>query len=83
MHFFKPPGDHEAWWRSCPGRRTSPETLAAAAEAFARQLGKDPVVCKTEAPAGIVSRTLGQMLKRSHLAGGLGGGRPGRRGQRP
>ncbi len=28
----------------------------------ARALGKDPVVCKKGAPAGIVSRVLGQML---------------------
>jgi 3-hydroxybutyryl-CoA dehydrogenase len=34
----------------------------AAAEHFAKQIGKDPVVCKNEAPAGIVSRILGQLL---------------------
>ena len=44
-----------------PGEKTSAETLKRA-EAFAQQLGKDPVVCKAEAPAGIVSRVLGQML---------------------
>ncbi len=44
-----------------PGQKTSMETLETVA-GFARQLGKDPVVCKSEAPAGIVSRVLGQML---------------------
>jgi 3-hydroxybutyryl-CoA dehydrogenase len=44
-----------------PGKKTSQETLKAAEE-FGKQLGKDPVVCKSEAPAGIVSRALGQLL---------------------
>lgn len=44
-----------------PGRQTAKETVEEAA-VFARALGKDPVVCKKEAPAGIVSRVLGQML---------------------
>jgi len=44
-----------------PGAKTSPETLTAVT-ALAKQIGKDPVVCKNEAPAGIVSRVLGQML---------------------
>jgi 3-hydroxybutyryl-CoA dehydrogenase len=60
MHFFNPPVIMKLV-EIMPGKKTSPETLAAA-EAFAKQLGKDPVVCKSEAPAGIVSRTLGQLL---------------------
>lgn len=60
MHFFNPPTIMKLV-EIMPGRNTSPETLAGA-EAFARQLGKDPVVCKNEAPAGIVSRILGQLL---------------------
>jgi 3-hydroxybutyryl-CoA dehydrogenase len=44
-----------------PGKKTSSDTLKAAEE-FALLLGKDPVVCKNEAPAGIVSRCLGQLL---------------------
>ena len=42
-------------------QKTAQATLDAA-EAFAKQVGKDPVVCKNEAPAGIVSRILGQLL---------------------
>ena len=60
MHFFNPPVIMKLV-EIMPGRSTSPETLAIAAS-FARQLGKDPVVCKNEAPAGIVSRILGQLL---------------------
>jgi len=60
MHFFNPPAVMKLV-EIMPGEKTSPETLAAA-EAFARQLGKDPVVCKVEAPAGIVSRILGCLL---------------------
>ncbi|MBT8340089.1 MAG: 3-hydroxybutyryl-CoA dehydrogenase [Desulfatitalea sp.] len=60
MHFFNPPPIMKLV-EIMPGAKTSPETLAAAA-AFARQIGKDPVVCKNEAPAGIVSRVLGQLL---------------------
>lgn len=60
MHFFNPPTIMKLV-EIMPGKKTSQETLDAAA-AFAAQLGKDPVVCKTEAPAGIVSRVLGQML---------------------
>ncbi len=60
MHFFNPPVIMKLV-EIMPGAKTSAETLAAA-EAFAKQLGKDPVVCKTEAPAGIVSRTLGCLL---------------------
>ncbi len=60
MHFFNPPTIMKLV-EIMPGSQTSPETLAMA-EAFARQLGKDPVVCKNEAPAGIVSRILGQLL---------------------
>jgi 3-hydroxybutyryl-CoA dehydrogenase len=44
-----------------PGRQTSSQTLEIV-ENFAKLLGKDPVVCKNEAPAGIVSRILGQLL---------------------
>ncbi|MBW2700909.1 MAG: 3-hydroxybutyryl-CoA dehydrogenase [Deltaproteobacteria bacterium] len=60
MHFFNPPTIMKLV-EIMPGEKTSAETLERA-EAFAKQLGKDPVVCKTEAPAGIVSRILGQML---------------------
>jgi len=60
MHFFNPPTAMKLV-EIMPGAKTSPETLAAA-EALAKQLGKDPVVCKHEAPAGIVSRVLGQLL---------------------
>jgi len=60
MHFFNPPVIMKLV-EIMPGKKTSRETLEAAAQ-FARQLGKDPVVCKNEAPAGIVSRVLGQLL---------------------
>jgi len=60
MHFFNPPVIMKLV-EIMPGKNTSPETLKAA-EAFALRLGKDPVVCKNEAPAGIVSRCLGQLL---------------------
>jgi 3-hydroxybutyryl-CoA dehydrogenase len=60
MHFFNPPTIMKLV-EIMPGRQTSKETLALA-ESFAKQLGKDPVVCKNEAPAGIVSRILGQLL---------------------
>lgn len=60
MHFFNPPVIMNLV-EIMPGRRTSPATLETAAS-FARQLGKDPVICRNEAPAGIVSRILGQML---------------------
>jgi 3-hydroxybutyryl-CoA dehydrogenase len=60
MHFFNPP----VVMKLCeimPGKKTSQETLQAAEE-LAKRLDKDPVVCHTEAPAGIVSRVLGQLL---------------------
>jgi 3-hydroxybutyryl-CoA dehydrogenase len=60
MHFFNPPTIMKLV-EIMPGKQTSSETLSKA-EAFAKQLGKDPVVCKNEAPAGIVSRILGQLL---------------------
>ncbi|MCE5333822.1 MAG: 3-hydroxyacyl-CoA dehydrogenase family protein [Desulfobacteraceae bacterium] len=60
MHFFNPPTIMKLV-EIMPGRKTSPETLQAVTE-FAKKLGKDPVVCKNEAPAGIVSRVLGQLL---------------------
>ncbi len=60
MHFFNPPTIMKLV-EIMPGKKTSPETVAMA-EAFAHQMGKDPVVCKNEAPAGIVSRILGQLL---------------------
>lgn len=60
MHFFNPPAIMKLV-EIMPGQKTSQETLDAA-EAFAKALGKDPVVCKNEAPAGIVSRILGQLL---------------------
>jgi len=60
MHFFNPPTIMKLV-EIMPGKKTSQATLQAV-EAFAKQLGKDPVVCKNEAPAGIVSRILGQLL---------------------
>lgn len=60
MHFFNPPTIMKLV-EIMPGAKTSKETLAAA-EAFGKQVGKDPVVCEAEAPAGIVSRVLGQLL---------------------
>ena len=60
MHFFNPPTIMKLV-EIMPGSKTAPETIKAAEE-MARLLGKDPVVCKNEAPAGIVSRVLGQML---------------------
>jgi 3-hydroxybutyryl-CoA dehydrogenase len=60
MHFFNPPTVMKLV-EIMPGKKTSQETLKDA-EAFAKQLGKEPVVCKNEAPAGIVSRCLGQLL---------------------
>lgn len=60
MHFFNPPVIMKLV-EIMPGKHTSEATLKAA-EAFALQLGKGPVVCKNEAPAGIVSRILGQLL---------------------
>ncbi len=60
MHFFNPPVIMKLV-EIMPGKKTSPETLKAIEE-FAVKLGKDPVVCKNEAPAGIVSRILGQLL---------------------
>ncbi|MEM5786187.1 MAG: 3-hydroxyacyl-CoA dehydrogenase family protein [Syntrophobacteraceae bacterium] len=60
MHFFNPPTIMKLV-EIMPGRMTSPETLEAARQ-LAFKLGKDPVVCKNEAPAGIVSRVLGQLL---------------------
>ena len=52
---------HELAPEIMPGKETSQATLKAA-EDFALQLGKEPVICKKEAPAGIVSRILGQLL---------------------
>jgi 3-hydroxybutyryl-CoA dehydrogenase len=60
MHFFNPPVIMKLI-EIMPGKKTSQETLKAA-ETFAHQLGKEPVVCEAEAPAGIVSRILGQLL---------------------
>jgi len=60
MHFFNPPTIMKLV-EIMPGKKTAPETVQAAV-AFAVALGKDPVVCKNEAPAGIVSRALGQLL---------------------
>lgn len=60
MHFFNPPVIMKLI-EIMPGEKTSQETLKAA-EAFAHQLGKESVICEAEAPAGIVSRILGQLL---------------------
>ncbi len=60
IHFFNPAFIMKLV-EIMPGEKTSRETLKVA-EQFALQLGKDPVVCKREAPAGIVSRILGQLL---------------------
>ncbi len=60
MHFFNPPVIMKLV-EIMPGRKTEPATIKAVAE-LAAKLGKDPVVCRREAPAGIVSRVLGQLL---------------------
>lgn len=60
MHFFNPPVIMKLV-EIMPGRKTSRNVVESVNE-FALKLGKDPVVCKTEAPAGIVSRVLGQLL---------------------
>jgi 3-hydroxybutyryl-CoA dehydrogenase len=60
MHFFNPPVIMKLV-EIMPGQKTSPETLQTAVN-FAKELGKEPVLCRTEAPAGIVSRALGQLL---------------------
>jgi len=60
MHFFNPPTIMKLV-EIMPGAKTSQETRDAA-EDFAKSVGKDPVVCEKEAPAGIVSRVLGQLL---------------------
>jgi len=60
MHFFNPPVIMKLV-EIMPGKKTTADTVKTAEE-FAKALGKDPVVCKNEAPAGIVSRVLGQLL---------------------
>jgi 3-hydroxybutyryl-CoA dehydrogenase len=60
MHFFNPPTIMKLV-EIMPGKKTAKGTLDTA-EAFGKALGKDPVVCEAEAPAGIVSRVLGQLL---------------------
>jgi 3-hydroxybutyryl-CoA dehydrogenase len=60
MHFFNPPVIMKLV-EIMPGKKTAAATITAATD-FAKALGKDPVVCKNEAPAGIVSRALGQLL---------------------
>ncbi|MBW1873560.1 MAG: 3-hydroxyacyl-CoA dehydrogenase family protein [Deltaproteobacteria bacterium] len=60
MHFFNPPVIMKLV-EIMPGKKTDPATIKIA-DQFAQQLGKDPVICKSEAPAGIVSRALGQLL---------------------
>ncbi|RME19492.1 MAG: 3-hydroxyacyl-CoA dehydrogenase family protein [Deltaproteobacteria bacterium] len=60
MHFFNPPVVMKLV-EIMPGKKTAPETIEKVRE-LAVFLGKDPVVCKDEAPAGIVSRCLGQLL---------------------
>jgi 3-hydroxybutyryl-CoA dehydrogenase len=60
MHFFNPPVIMKLV-EIMPGTKTAPDTITAMTD-FAKALGKDPVVCKSEAPAGIVSRALGQLL---------------------
>ena len=60
MHFFNPPTIMKLV-EIMPGKKTAKSTLDTA-EAFGKALGKDPVVCEAEAPAGIVSRVLGQLL---------------------
>ncbi len=60
MHFFNPPTIMKLV-EIMPGEKTSRQTMDEA-EKFAKSLGKDPVVCEKEAPAGIVSRVLGQLL---------------------
>jgi 3-hydroxybutyryl-CoA dehydrogenase len=60
MHFFNPPVIMKLV-EIMPGKKTSPETIKEV-EKLALALGKDPVICQKEAPAGIVSRVLGQLL---------------------
>jgi 3-hydroxybutyryl-CoA dehydrogenase len=60
MHFFNPPVIMKLV-EIMPGKKTAADTVKTVEE-FAKALGKDPVVCKNEAPAGIVSRVLGQLL---------------------
>jgi 3-hydroxybutyryl-CoA dehydrogenase len=60
MHFFNPPVIMKLV-EIMPGKKTDPATIEIA-DQFAQKLGKDPVICKSEAPAGIVSRALGQLL---------------------
>jgi len=60
MHFFNPPVIMKLV-EIMPGKKTTRNVVESVNE-FALKLGKDPVVCKTEAPAGIVSRVLGQLL---------------------
>ena len=60
MHFFNPPVIMKLV-EIMPGKNTSTETVRNVEE-FAKLLGKEPVVCEEEAPAGIVSRILGQLL---------------------
>ena len=71
MHFFNPPVVMKLI-EIMPGRHTSAATVETAAS-LAKQLGKDPVICKNEAPAGIVSRILGQLLNEATwlVAGGI------------
>jgi len=60
MHFFNPPVIMKLV-EIMPGKKTAPATIKEV-EKLALALGKDPVVCQKEAPAGIVSRVLGQLL---------------------
>jgi len=60
MHFFNPPFIMKLV-EIMPGEKTSPATLQRAEE-MACAIGCDPVVCRKEAPGGIVSRVLGAML---------------------
>jgi 3-hydroxybutyryl-CoA dehydrogenase len=60
MHFFNP-AQVMKLVEIMPGLRTSRETLAAA-KALVLRIGKEPVVARTEGPAGLASRILAGLL---------------------
>lgn len=72
MHFFNPPQVMKLV-EIMPGLRTSEETVNAT-KSLAEKLGKTPVVCKAEGPAGIASRVLAGLLNEAVwvLAEGIG-----------
>ena len=73
MHFFNP-AQVMKLVEIMPGLRTSRETLRAARE-LALRLGKEPVVARSEGPAGLASRILAGLLNEAVWVfnDGLGG----------